>query len=231
MDASMWIAKTGLSAQSTRMSVIANNLANVNTVGSLEKDRANFEDLLYQRIVQAGAQADVLAQTPTGLMLGTGSRVVSTEKIHRQGNMVSTENALDLAISGDGFFAIQQADGTIAYMRDICSFKRSNLGALVTASGQTTIPAINLPQQAISIAGRDGTVTAELAAGGGAVQVGQLQITRFVNPAGLRAMGRNLYAESNASGPAIVGIPGDQGAGMITQVRWNNQTLMLSKKW
>ena len=126
-------------------------------------------------------------------------------------------NALDLAISGDGFFAIQQADGTIAYTRD-GSFKRSNLGALVTASGQTTIPAINLPQQAISIAvGRDGTVTAELAAGGGAVQVGQLQITRFVNPAGLRAMGRNLYAESNASGPAIVGIPGDQGAGMITQ--------------
>ena len=215
MDASMWIAKTGLSAQSTRMSVIANNLANVNTVG-FKKDRANFEDLLYQRIVQAGAQADVLAQTPTGLMLGTGSRVVSTEKIHRQGNMVSTENALDLAISGDGF-AIQQADGTIAYTRD-GSFKRSNLGALVTASGQTTIPAINLPQQAISIAvGRDGTVTAELAAGGGAVQVGQLQITRFVNPAGLRAMGRNLYAESNASGPAIVGIPGDQGAGMITQ--------------
>ena len=184
MDASMWIAKTGLSAQSTRMSVIANNLANVNTVG-FKKDRANFEDLLYQRIVQAGAQADVLAQTPTGLMLGTGSRVVSTEKIHRQGNMVSTENALDLAISGDGFFAIQQADGTIAYTRD-GAFKRSNLGALVTASGQTTIPAINLPQQAISIAvGRDGTVTAELAAGGGAVQVGQLQITRFVNPAGL----------------------------------------------
>ena len=127
MDASMWIAKTGLSAQSTRMSVIANNLANVNTVG-FKKDRANFEDLLYQRIVQAGAQADVLAQTPTGLMLGTGSRVVSTEKIHRQGNMVSTENALDLAISGDGFFAIQQADGTIAYTRD-GSFKRSNLGS------------------------------------------------------------------------------------------------------
>ena len=115
MDASMWIAKTGLSAQSTRMSVIANNLANVNTVG-FKKDRANFEDLLYQRIVQAGAQADVLAQTPTGLMLGTGSRVVSTEKIHRQGNMVSTENALDLAISGDGFFAIQQADGTICLL-------------------------------------------------------------------------------------------------------------------
>jgi flagellar basal-body rod protein FlgG len=103
MDASMWVAKTGLTAQSTRMTVIANNLANVNTVG-FKKDRANFEDLLYQRIVQAGSQADVQSETPTGLMLGTGTRVVATEKIHRQGNMISTENSLDLAITGDGFF-------------------------------------------------------------------------------------------------------------------------------
>ena len=102
MDASMWVAKTGLTAQSTRMTVIANNLANVNTIG-FKKDRANFEDLLYQRIVQAGAQADQIAETPTGLMLGTGTRVVSTEKLHRQGNMISTENSLDVAISGDGF--------------------------------------------------------------------------------------------------------------------------------
>ena len=101
MDASMWVAKTGLTAQSTRMTVIANNLANVNTIG-FKKDRANFEDLLYQRIVQAGAQADQIAETPTGLMLGTGTRVVSTEKLHRQGNMISTENSLDVAISGDG---------------------------------------------------------------------------------------------------------------------------------
>jgi len=143
--------------------------------------------------------------------------VVSTEKIHRQGNMISTENSLDLAIAGDGFFAIQQADGTISYTRD-GSFKLSNLGAVVTASGETTIPAINIPQDATSIAvGRDGTVTVELAGGGGAVQVGQLQVSRFVNKAGLMAQGRNLYAETNASGPAIVGIPGDQGAGMITQ--------------
>ena len=117
MDASMWVAKTGLSAQSTRMTVIANNLANVNTTG-FKKDRAMFEDLLYQRIVQAGAQSDVNSQNPTGLMLGTGTRVVSTEKVHRQGNMISTENALDVAIAGDGFLSVQQADGTIAYTRD-----------------------------------------------------------------------------------------------------------------
>ena len=134
MDASMWVAKTGLSAQSTRMTVIANNLANVNTIG-FKKDRANFEDLLYQRIVQAGAQADATAETPTGMMLGTGTRVVSTEKLHRQGNMISTENSLDVAIAGDGFFAVQQADGTIAYTRD-GSFKISIEGILVTGSGE-----------------------------------------------------------------------------------------------
>jgi flagellar basal-body rod protein FlgG len=216
MDASMWVAKTGLTAQSTRMTTIANNLANVNTVG-FKKDRAMFEDLLYQRIVQAGAQADVNSLTPTGLMLGTGTRVVSTEKIHRQGNMISTENALDVAIAGDGFFAIQQADGTTAYTRD-GSFKLSVDGTVVTASGESMIPAITIPQDASSITiGRDGTVTAELAAGGGAVQVGQIQLSRFVNSAGLQPIGRNLYAETNSSGQAIVGIPGDQGAGMLMQ--------------
>jgi len=216
MDASMWVAKTGLTAQSTRMTTIANNLANVNTVG-FKKDRAMFEDLLYQRIVQAGAQADVNSLTPTGLMLGTGTRVVSTEKIHRQGNMISTENALDVAIAGDGFFAIQQADGTTAYTRD-GSFKLSVDGTVVTASGESMIPAITIPQDASSITiGRDGTVTAELAAGGGAVQVGQIQLSRFVNSAGLQPIGRNLYAETNSSGQAIVGTPGDQGAGMLMQ--------------
>ncbi|GAB5501294.1 MAG: flagellar basal-body rod protein FlgG [Pseudohongiellaceae bacterium] len=216
MDASMWVAKTGLSAQSTRMTTIANNLANVNTIG-FKKDRAMFEDLLYQRIVQAGAQADAVSLNPTGLMLGTGTRVVSTEKIHRQGNMISTENALDLAIAGDGFFAIQQADGTTAYTRN-GSFKMSVDGNVVTASGESLLPAITIPQNAASITvGRDGTVSAELANGGGAVQVGQIQMSRFVNSAGLQPIGRNLYAETASSGQPIVGIPGDQGAGLLMQ--------------
>jgi flagellar basal-body rod protein FlgG len=216
MDASMWVAKTGLSAQSTRMTVIANNLANVNTTG-FKKDRAMFEDLLYQRIVQAGAQADVNSQNPTGLMLGTGTRVVSTEKMHRQGNMLSTENALDVAIAGDGFLSVQQADGTIAYTRD-GSLKLSSDGTLVTSSGEAIIPAITIPADAASITiGRDGTVSAELANGGGAVQVGQLQLSRFVNNAGLQPIGRNLYQETSASGTAVVGIPGAQGAGMLMQ--------------
>lgn len=216
MDASMWVAKTGLSAQSTRMTVIANNLANVNTTG-FKADRAMFEDLLYQRIVQAGAQSDVNSQNPTGMMLGTGTRVVSTEKIHRQGNMIATENALDVAIAGDGFLSVQQADGTIAYTRD-GALKLSNEGSLVTASGEAIIPAITVPADAASITiGRDGTVSAEIANGGGAVQVGQLQLSRFVNNAGLQPIGRNLYQETSASGTAIVGIPGAQGAGMLMQ--------------
>jgi flagellar basal-body rod protein FlgG len=216
MDASMWVAKTGLTAQSTRMTVIANNLANVNTTG-FKKDRAQFEDLMYQRIVQAGAQADINSQTPTGLMLGTGTRVLSTEKIHRQGNMMSTDNSLDLAIAGDGFFSVQQADGTVAYTRD-GAFKLASTGALVTSSGEALIPQITIPQDAISITiGRDGTVTAELAAGGGAVQLGQLQLNRFVNNSGLQPVGRNLYVQTNSSGQPIVSIPGNQGTGSLTQ--------------
>jgi flagellar basal-body rod protein FlgG len=216
MDASMWVAKTGLTAQSTRMTVIANNLANVNTTG-FKKDRAQFEDLLYQRIVQAGAQADINSQTPTGLMLGTGTRVLSIEKIHRQGNMMSTENSLDLAIAGDGFFSVQQADGTVAYTRD-GAFKMASTGALVTASGEALIPQITIPQDAASITiGRDGTVTVELAGGGGAVQVGQLQLNRFVNNSGLQPAGRNLYVQTNSSGQPIVSIPGNQGTGSLMQ--------------
>ena len=122
MDASVWVAKTGLTAQQRRMTVIANNLANVNTV-AFKRDRAVFEDLLYQNIRQPGASADAQTIAPTGLMMGTGSRIIATEKLHEQGNMMSTENALDVAILGRGMFQILQADGTFAYTRD-GSFKR-----------------------------------------------------------------------------------------------------------
>ncbi len=131
--------------------------------------------------------------------------------------MLSTENALDVAIAGDGFLSVQQADGTIAYTRD-GSLKLSSEGTLVTSSGEAIIPAITIPADAASITiGRDGTVSAELANGGGAVQVGQLQLSRFVNNAGLQPIGRNLYQETSASGTAVVGIPGAQGAGMLMQ--------------
>ncbi|ETN93609.1 flagellar basal-body rod protein FlgG [Porticoccaceae bacterium] len=216
MDASLWIAKTGLTAQQTRMSVISNNLANVNTTG-FKKDRAVFEDLLYQNIVPAGGQVDAESETPTGLMLGTGTRVVATEKLHAQGNIITTENALDLAISGDGYFSVQQADGTIAYSRD-GSFKLSADGNLVTAGGQAVLPAITVPQNAASLTiGRDGIVTVELANGGGSSQIGQLQLSRFVNNSGLQPIGRNLMQQTNASGDPLVVLPGTDGAGMLMQ--------------
>ena len=216
MDASLWIAKTGLTAQQTRMQVISNNLANVNTTG-FKKDRAVFEDLLYQNIVPAGGQADAENETPTGLMLGTGTRVVATEKTHAQGNIITTENALDVAITGDGFLAVQQADGSLGYTRD-GGLKISSEGLLVPAGGQPIVPAINIPQNAASITiGRDGTVTAELANSGGSAQVGQLQLSRFVNNAGLVPIGRNLMQQTNASGDPIISIPGQDGAGMLMQ--------------
>jgi len=164
MDASMWVAKTGLDAQQTRMNVISNNLANVNTSG-FKRDRAVFEDMLYQNIRQAGGQTDANSQSPTGMMLGTGVRVVATEKLHGQGSMVNTQNPLDMAVAGEGFFQIAQADGTIAYTRD-GNFKISATGQIVTASGAALQPAIGVPAGTASITiGRDGTVSAQSAAG------------------------------------------------------------------
>jgi flagellar basal-body rod protein FlgG len=216
MDASMWIAKTGLDAQQTRMSVISNNLANVNTTG-FKRDRASFEDMLYQNLRQPGGQVGADAQAPTGLMLGTGVRVVATEKTHTQGSLVTTKNALDLAVQGDGFFQIAQSDGTIAYSRD-GSFKLSPTGQLVTANGALLQPAITIPPNVASISiGQDGTVSVETAAGGGAQVLGQIQIARFSNSAGLQAIGQNLLKETTASGAAVVSQPGQAGAGKLMQ--------------
>ncbi|NBT75624.1 MAG: flagellar basal-body rod protein FlgG [Betaproteobacteria bacterium] len=216
MDASLWIAKTGLDAQQRRMGVISNNLANVNTTG-FKRDRAVFEDLLYQNVRQAGGQTGANTQAPSGLMLGTGTRVLANEKIHAQGNMVNTENALDIAVDGPGFFQITQADGTLAYSRD-GGFKLSATGQLVTANGDLLQPAIVIPANASSVTvGRDGIVTVELVAGGGQQQIGQITLARFVNASGLQPIGQNLYKQTAASGPPQVLVPGVQGAGFLRQ--------------
>lgn len=216
MDASLWVAKTGLDAQQSRMNVIANNLANVNTTG-FKRDRAVFEDLLYQNIRQAGGQTGADTQAPTGFYLGTGVRVMATEKITAQGGAVTTENALDLSIAGEGYFQIAQADGTIAYTRD-GNFNLDNAGQLVTSQGQLLQPAIVIPQNASSITiGQDGTVSVELQAGGGAQVLGQITVARFVNASGLQALGQNLLKETPASGAPIVGAAGAAGAGTIRQ--------------
>jgi flagellar basal-body rod protein FlgG len=216
MDASMWVAKTGLDAQQTRMNVISNNLANVNTTG-FKRDRAVFEDLLYQNVRQAGGQTGATTQAPTGLMLGTGVRVVATEKLNTQGNMINSQNPLDLAIAGDGHFQITQADGTVGYTRD-GNFKVSATGQLVTSNGAPLQPAITIPPTAASVTvGRDGTVSVELQGGAGQQVLGQVLIARFLNPAGLQAAGQNIMLQTPASGAPQVVPPGTAGAGTLMQ--------------
>ena len=216
MDAELWVAKTGLDAQQMRMDVISNNLANVNTTG-FKSDRAVFEDLLYQNVKQAGGQTTNNTMSPTGLMLGTGVKVVATEKLHMQGNLINSTAPLDVAITGDGFFQIQMPDGTTSYTRD-GSFKLSSTGQIVTAMGYPLVPNITIPNNASSLTiGADGTASVELIAGAGSQNLGQIQIARFVNPAGLKPIGNNLYEASQASGPVQLLQPGVNGAGSLNQ--------------
>lgn len=216
MEAALWVAKTGLDAQQTRMTVISNNLANANTTG-FKRDRASFEDLLYQRIKQSGAQTSANTISPTGLLLGTGTRVVATEKLHGQGNLIQTNNAFDVAISGEGFFQILQPDGTLGYTRD-GGFKLSPEGILVNASGYRLQPELAIPQNAQTVTiGADGVVSIQAAGQPAAQQIGQIQIARFLNPAGLQAVGGNLFRETSSSGPPQVGVPTQQGNGQLTQ--------------
>ncbi len=216
MNSALWAAKTGLDAQNTRMTTISHNLANVNTTG-FKKDRAVFEDLLYQNVRQVGASTSQNSVAPTGLNIGTGVRIVATEKNYTQGQLTSTGNALDVAINGRGFLQVLMPDGGTAYTRD-GSFKMSPEGELVTANGYRIQPAISIPQgaQNISIAS-DGTVSVLLAGQAAPTQVGTVQLTDFVNPAGLQPRGDNLLVESAASGPAQTGNPGLNGLGLLEQ--------------
>ena len=216
MSQALWIAKTGLDAQQTRLSVISNNLANVSTNG-YKQSRAVFEDLLYQNLRQVGAQTSQDTRLPSGLMLGSGVRVVATEKIHTQGSIETTENALDLAIDGKGYFPITLPDGSSGYTRD-GSFKLSDQGQIVTASGYVLQPGINIPQDAQSITiGIDGVVSVTLPSQAAPATVGNIQVATFINPTGLQPVGENLYVESAASGAAQAGTPGQTGLGSLRQ--------------
>ncbi len=212
----LWVAKTGLDAQQTRLRVIANNLANVNTNG-FKRDRVIFEDLLYQNIRQVGAQTTQNTQYPSGFYLGTGVRTVASEKLHGQGTITLTERSLDVAVDGRGYFQILRPDGTLAYTRD-GSFKMDANGQLVTASGLLLQPAITIPQGAQSVTiGRDGTVSVGIAGQAALTQVGTLQLVDFVNPTGLEPIGQNLFLESVASGAPQAGTPGLNGLGELVQ--------------
>jgi flagellar basal-body rod protein FlgG len=216
MNPALWAAKTGLDAQQTKLAVTSNNLANVSTSG-FKKGRAVFEDLLYQNVRQVGGSTSQDTVAPSGVHLGTGVRVVATEKIYSQGGLTQTNNALDVAIEGRGFFQIQMPDGNLAYTRD-GSFQLSAQGQMVTSSGYVLQPGISIPEGAQSITiGRDGVVSVRTSGSAAPVQVGQLQLTDFVNPSGLQPLGENLLAETTASGPAQQGTPGQNGLGSTTQ--------------
>ena len=213
----LYIASTGMSAQERNVEVISNNIANMRTTG-FKRQRAEFQDLLYQQVTRAGAQtSDQGTQVPAGLEIGSGVRTVSTPRVMSQGTVSMTEGELDVAIRGEGFFMIQLPDGRTGYTRD-GSFERDADGMLVNSSGYPVDPGITIPGDArgISIA-PDGTVEAFVGTDSTPTQLGQLQLARFTNKSGLESMGDNLFLETAASGPAQVNVPNADGTGDLLQ--------------
>lgn len=216
MHSALYISKTGLAAQDRQLSTISNNLANVGTVG-FKRDRAIFEDLLYQNQRQAGAQETQETQLPSGLQIGTGVRVVATQKEFTEGNIQVTEQALDVAIDGRGFLQVLQPDGSIAYTRN-GQLQMNGEGQLVNADGYLIEPAIMVPEGVNKITiGTNGTVNAFTPGEALPQQLGDITLVDFINPSGLQAIGGNLFVETPASGNPIEGIPGENGMGALKQ--------------
>lgn len=216
MSGALWVSKTGLEAQQNRLNVVSNNLANVNTTG-FKRDRAVFEDLLYQNVRQAGGQSSQATELPSGLSLGTGVRTVATQKMQTQGSLVQTENPYDMAIQGQGFFQVLMPNGTMAYTRS-GEFQVNKDGELVTSSGYRLQPNITIPEDATSVTiGRDGTVSALQAGDAAPTQVGTIELADFTNPAGLQPRGENLYVETAASGDPQTGSPDSENFGALFQ--------------
>ncbi|MEE8575244.1 MAG: flagellar basal-body rod protein FlgG [Thermodesulfobacteriota bacterium] len=216
MFKSLWIASTGMKAQQLYVDVIANNLANVNTVG-YKKNRVDFEDLLYQSTKIPGAATSPTTEVPTGMQIGQGVRSVATQKQFSVGNLQHTENPMDLAIEGDGFFQVLQPDGEIGYTRD-GTFKIDSDGNIVNSNGYQLDPAISITEETTEIfISPDGIVSILEAGNATPTEVGNIELARFVNPAGLKSIGSNLYLETEASGDAITGIPGEDSLGTLAQ--------------
>lgn len=216
MIRSLYTAATGMVAQQLNLDVVANNLANVNTTG-FKKSRADFEDLMYQVIAEPGTSSGQAGTSPTGIQVGLGSKTSSVGKIHSQGDFQSTGNPLDVAIEGDGFFQVTLPNGNTAYTR-AGNFKLNETGQLVTSDGFQVTPAITIPSDTVDITiSTDGQVSVKQPGTATATQVGQLQVARFQNPAGLRSKGRNLYEETESSGAATLANPGESGTGTLAQ--------------
>jgi len=216
MIRSLFTAATGMEAQKLNMDVIANNLANVNTVG-FKKSRADFQDLIYQTIKAPGTTSAEGSQVPSGIQVGLGVKPVAVQKIFQQGDFVATGNPLDFVIEGDGFFNILTPDGTVAYSRG-GAFKLDSEGRIVTSDGYPIEPAITIPNNTLTTTvGSDGKVTVLQAGSTTPTEIGQIQVSRFINPGGLQAMGKNLFLPSGSSGEATTGNPGTEGRGSINQ--------------
>lgn len=209
-------AATGMIGMQTQVDTTSNNIANVNTIG-YKKQRAEFADLFYQTMQYAGTSTSETTIAPTGIELGLGVRPLAIAKHFSQGNPKETENNLDIAIMGRGFFQIEMPDGTIAYTRS-GGFKLDNEGNIVTSEGYRLVPNIAIPEDATQInIGIDGTVSILQSNSTELNTIGQIETTIFINPAGLHSLGDNLYINTNASGEPINGIPGNEGFGMLRQ--------------
>lgn len=216
MHAALYISKTGLAAQDVKLSTISNNLANAATVG-FKRDHVNFEDLLYQIQRQPGGQSSQDTQLPSGLQIGTGVRVVGTQKQFSGGNLQVTEQGLDMAINNRGFFQIQLPNGETAYTRN-GEFHLNNNGDIVNANGYLLQPNITVPENVSNITiSSDGIVSASITGIADPQQLGDIQLTDFVNPAGLQSLGGNLFVQTASSGDPQTGTPGLNGLGSIIQ--------------
>ncbi|MEC9489227.1 MAG: flagellar basal-body rod protein FlgG [Halanaerobium sp.] len=216
MIRSLWTAATGMNAQQLKIDTISNNLANVNTTG-YKKSRVNFQDLMYQTLRQAGTMNSQGSQIPTGIQVGHGVRPAAIHKIFTPGSFQNTGNPLDIAIEGDGFFQVLMPDGSTAYTRD-GSLKLDSEGRIVTSDGYSLQPEIFVPQDATAInISADGTVSVQVAGSNYPDTIGQIELARFSNPAGMNSIGRNLYQTTVASGEAITGMPGIEGFGTLAQ--------------
>ncbi|KEY90986.1 flagellar basal-body rod protein flgG [Candidatus Photodesmus blepharus] len=217
MYPALWVSKSGLDAQQVNISNISNNLANASTVG-YKKSHVVFEDLFYQNINQPGGQSSQNTELPSGLMLGAGSKVVATQKIHSQGNTQTTTNSLDMMIEGDGFFQILMPDGSVGYTRN-GQFTVNDVGEVVTSgAGYSLEPEITIPDNAINITiSTDGEVSVRVRGQQENQVVGQITTVDFINPSGLEPIGQNLYLPTGASGVPQEGVPGLEGFGSIRQ--------------
>lgn len=216
MDKTLRTASTGLTAQQRYVEIISNNLANVNTSG-FKKVRPEFQDLLYETLRPAGNVARTGVEPLNEVQIGSGTELVATTKVYRQGDVQATNNPLDMAINGEGFFVVRQPDNSLAYTRD-GSFQLDRNGQIVTSQGYSLDPGFNIPDDAVEIqVSRDGVVSILLENSTDSQVLGQIELARFINPAGLKSVGDNLYTETPASGKAFFEQPGSNNTGDIIQ--------------